>query len=74
MSGLLSRDLEENNNNSLVMLQDTPQRSILIAGDMEAAGEAELMKTGMIPQATALKVGQHGKNSVSSNECCQVGF
>ncbi|MCL1854230.1 MAG: MBL fold metallo-hydrolase [Clostridia bacterium] len=64
--GPLSRDPEENNNNSLVMLLDTPQGTMLFTGDMETQEETELMRAGMIPGADVLKVGYHGKNSASS--------
>lgn len=64
--GPLSRDLEENNNNSLVMLLDTPQGAMLFTGDMEAAEENELIRAGAIPKAAVLKVGYHGKKNASS--------
>lgn len=63
--GPLSRDPENENNNSLVMNLQTQHGNMLLTGDMEYAGEAELLDAGVIPMATVLKVAHHGEDDAS---------
>lgn len=63
--GPLSRDEENENNNSLVLHLQTPHGNMLLAGDMEDEEEAELLDAGLIPKADVLKVGHHGRNDAS---------
>lgn len=65
--GPLSKDAENENNNSLVMDLQTPQGNILLTGDMELEEEQELLDAGVIPQATVLKVAHHGEDDSSSD-------
>lgn len=64
--GPLSRDTENENNNSLVLDLQTPEGNILLTGDMELEEEAELMERGMIPNAAVLKVAHHGEDDATS--------
>lgn len=64
--GPLSRDAENENNNSLVMDLQTVHGNILLTGDMELKEEAELLDGGLIPQATVLKVAHHGEDDATS--------
>lgn len=64
--GPLSRDPENENNDSLVMDLQTPHGNILLTGDMELEEEAELLDRGLIPRATVLKVAHHGEDDATS--------
>lgn len=64
--GPISRDLENENNNSLVLHLETAQGNMLLTGDMEFAEEEELIQAGVVPQAAVLKVGHHGEDDASS--------
>lgn len=64
--GPLTRDAENENNNSLVILVQTPQGDMLFAGDMELEEEAELLAAGLIAQAPVLKVAHHGEDDSTS--------
>jgi competence protein ComEC len=48
------------NDRSLVLLAGNPPTSLLIAGDLEAAGEAALLDSGLRPRAEVLVLGHHG--------------
>ena len=63
--GPLSRDEEEENNNSLVLRLTTPQGDMLLTGDMELAEESELIEAGLIHQAAVLKVAHHGNEDAT---------
>ncbi len=65
--GPISLVPENDNNNSLVMVLDTPQGNMLFTGDMEFVQEDELLRAGVIPKATVLKVAHHGEDDTSSN-------
>lgn len=60
--GPLSRDAENENNNSLVLRLVTPDGDWLLTGDMETEEEAELIQAGLIQQADILKVAHHGED------------
>ena len=63
--GPLSRDAENENNNSLVMRLETPEGSMLLAGDMEREEEEELLDAGLIAPAAVLKTGHHGDDDAT---------
>ena len=63
--GPLTRDEEDENNNSLVVNVRTPEGNILLAGDMTQTEEEELLDAGTIPQAKVLKVGHHGRDDAT---------
>ncbi|MEG0742748.1 MAG: MBL fold metallo-hydrolase [Clostridia bacterium] len=63
--GPLSKDAENDNNNSLVVELQTPQGNMLFTGDMEFAEEEALLSAGLIPQAAVLKVPHHGEDDAS---------
>ena len=65
--GPLERDLENENNNSLVLHLVTPQGAMVLAGDMEEAAEKRLLAAGQAPKAAVLKVGHHGEDDASSS-------
>jgi competence protein ComEC len=51
------------NDDSLVLLLESGQRSLLLAGDLEAAGEAALVEMDERLAAGLLKVGHHGSRT-----------
>ena len=55
------------NCNSLVLLAETADGSILLAGDMEFPEEQELMAAGLIAHADVLKVGNHAEDDATSD-------
>lgn len=65
--GPLSRDGQDEDNNSLVIDVRTPEGNFLLTGDMKREEEAELLRAGVIPQATVLKVAHHGEDDSTSN-------
>ncbi len=70
--GPLSRDAENENNNSLVIALDTPDGSFLFTGDMELEEESELMNSGLIGKADVLKVSHHGDDDTTSRSFVQA--
>ncbi len=64
--GPVSRDSQDEDNNSLVLDVRTPQGNLLLTGDMKREEEAELLKAGVIPQAAVLKVAHHGEDDSTS--------
>lgn len=65
--GPLSKNTENENNNSLVMRLDTPEGAMLLTGDMEFAEEAELLASGANLSAAVLKVAHHGEDDATSD-------
>lgn len=57
---------DKDDNNSLVMLLESPQGRILFAGDMELPEEAELLGQGDDLSCAVLKVPNHGDNDTTS--------
>jgi competence protein ComEC len=60
------------NNSSLCMRIDYGTVSFLFTGDLERAGEEELLNSGVNLRATALKVGHHGSKTSSSESFLQA--
>lgn len=58
----------EQNNLSVVALVEYGSQRFLFPGDLEKAGEAELLARGTPPAALALKVGHHGSDTSTSPE------
>ena len=63
--GPLTLDAEDENNNSLVANVRTPEGNFLLTGDMTQTEEEELLDAGVIPQATVLKAGHHGRDDAT---------
>ena len=63
--GPLTLDAEDENNNSLVVNVRTPEGNFLLTGDMTQTEEEELLDAGVIPQATVLKAGHHGRDDAT---------
>lgn len=63
--GPLSVNMDNENNNSLVMRFDSPQGSILFAGDMKEDEEFELLSANLLSPCDLLKVGHHGDNNAT---------
>ena len=61
-----SRYTDKDDNNSLVMLMESPQGKILLAGDMELPEEAELLGLGDDLKCAVLKVPNHGDDDTTS--------
>lgn len=66
--GPLSKNTENENNNSLVMRLDTQEGAMLLTGDMEFAEEAELLASGANLSAAVLKVAHHGEDDATSDK------
>ncbi len=66
--GPVSVNRENENDNSLVMLFDSPAGSILLTGDMKKDEASELMEAGLIPPCTLLKAAHHGDNNGTSKK------
>ena len=63
--GPLTQDEDNENNNSLVLMLETPEGSMLLAGDMETPAEEALLTAGLVRGAAVLKVGHHGNGDAS---------
>ena len=66
--GPLSVNTDNENNNSLVLRFDSPQGSILLAGDMKEEEEYELLDAGVLTPCDLLKVGHHGDSKATSKD------
>lgn len=64
----LARDANEENDNSLVMLLETPDGRMLLTGDMELPEEALLLGSGAAVDCDILKVPNHGDGDACGNE------
>lgn len=58
---------DKDDNNSLVMMLESAQGRILLAGDMEFEAEAVLLSTGENIACDVLKVGNHADNDTNSD-------
>ncbi len=63
--GPLTKDEENENNNSLVLLLETAQGTTLFPGDMELEEESALLAAGVFPRVDVLKVAHHGEDDAS---------
>ena len=70
--GPLSVNTDNENNNSLVLRFDSPQGSILLAGDMKEEEEYELLDAGVLTPCDLLKVGHHGDNKATSKDLVEA--
>lgn len=59
---------DEDDNNSLVMMLESPQGKILLTGDMELPEEAELLTLGDDLKCDVLKVANHGDDDTTDAE------
>ena len=59
---------DKDDNNSLVLLLESPQGRMLLTGDMELPEEAELLSLGDDLACAVLKVPNHGDNDTTSGE------
>jgi competence protein ComEC len=64
--GPLTRDAENEDNNSLVLRVATPQGDMVLTGDMQIKEEEDLLAAGQVKPAAVLKVGHHGADDASS--------
>ena len=58
---------DEENDNSLVLLADTPDGRMLFMGDAELMAERRLMTAHKLPRCEVLKVGHHGADDATSD-------
>ncbi len=58
---------EEENDNSLVLLADTPDGRILLMGDAELPAESRLLTAHKLPRCEVIKVGHHGADDATSD-------
>ena len=63
-----SLDEDNENNNSVVLYLQAAEGSLLLMGDTEEGGEAELLTKGVLSPVTVLKVGHHGEDDASSKD------
>ena len=63
-----SLDEDNENNNSVVLYLQVAEGSLLLMGDTEEGGEAELLTKGVLSPVTVLKVGHHGEGDASSKD------
>lgn len=70
--GPLTKNIENENNNSLVFSVETQDGTLLFTGDMKLEEEAGLLSAGLIPAADVLKVPFHGDNTASSERFVQT--
>jgi len=66
--GPMAFNAEDDNDNSLVMKLKAFGRTFLFAGDMQFAGEAVLLRSGIDLDADVLKVGNHGNSDATSEQ------
>ena len=64
--GPVSRNEDNENNNSLVMRFASPHGSILFTGDMKLEEENDLLQRNLITTSDVLKCGHHGDNNATS--------
>ncbi len=64
--GPVTRDGDEENNDSLVLRLETSEGDMLLTGDMLVKEENELLAAGVIGPAAVLKVGHHGAEDAGS--------
>jgi len=62
------RGFENLNDSSIVGRLACENGNFLFAGDIEAAGEAEILAAGLKPDADVLKVGHHGSDTSTSED------
>ena len=65
--GPLKGSDDRENNNSLVLLAETDDGSILLTGDMEPEEENDLLSAGLISPCTVLKVPDHGEDHATTS-------
>lgn len=58
---------DEENDNSLVLLADTPDGRMLLMGDAELPAESSLLTAHRLPRCEVLKVGHHGADDATSD-------
>jgi len=60
------------NNNSIVLSLSYGEVDFLFMGDAEKEAEANMLESGVVPNAEILKVGHHGSRTASSRQFLQV--
>lgn len=58
---------DEENDNSLVLLADTPDGRMLLMGDAELMAESRLLTAHRLPRCEVFKVGHHGADDATSD-------
>jgi len=64
----INESLDEENDNSLVLMLETPDGRALLAGDMELPEEADLLASGADVSCAILKVANHGDGDATGAE------
>ena len=67
-----TRDLKDDNNNSLIMRLEYGDTSFLFAADAESEAEQSLLASGALQPADVLKVAHHGSSSSSSSSFLEM--
>ncbi len=62
---------DKDDNNSLVMMLETREGKILLAGDMEEVEEETLLDAGVLLKTDVLKVGNHGDDDATGKAFAQ---
>lgn len=60
------------NNSSIAMMVKFENKKVLLTGDLELEGEAELIKSGALLKADIFKAGHHGSRTSSSPELLRL--
>lgn len=64
--GPVTKNIENENNNSLVLHFTSPHGTMLLCGDMKTEEENDLLSRGLFKQADVIKCGHHGDNNATS--------
>lgn len=70
--GPLEADMDNENNNSMIMMVSYKDTKFLMMGDAELEEESILAASGAVLSADVLKVGHHGKNDATGSEFLQM--
>lgn len=70
--GPVRQDAETENNNSLVLLAETADGTILLTGDMQLDEEYDLLRSGAFRQTDVLKVPDHAEDHAVSSSLIQT--
>lgn len=63
---VLSKDLEEENDSSIILYGERGENTLLFMGDASIKSEQELLKTYTLKEIDFLKIGHHGSRTSSS--------
>jgi competence protein ComEC len=65
---VISTQIDDHNDRSIVLLLEFGKTSALLTGDLEKGGELSLLAEGLTDQVDILKAGHHGSNTSTTRE------